>query len=111
MTGNPLVTAMVCYTHYLQNKFGDPRIFFCVFSVILSFSTNVPAVEVLKNLYVGKFLGMNIFSPYFFNDLQSAVLVETIYPFTEVLLRPIRRLTSHSRLSNDVQQMIPFANE
>ena len=27
MTGNPR-TAMVCHTPYLQNEFGDPRVFY-----------------------------------------------------------------------------------
>ena len=31
--------AMVCDTPYLQNEFGDPRFFFYVFYLILSFST------------------------------------------------------------------------
>ena len=33
---------------------------------------------------------------------QITVPPENIYPFTEVLPRPIRRLTPHSRLSKDV---------
>ena len=37
MTGNP-TNAMVCDTPYLQNEFGDPRLFY-VFNLILSFST------------------------------------------------------------------------
>ena len=36
---------MVCYTPYLQNEFGDPRFFFYVFSLILSFSTCIQSFE------------------------------------------------------------------
>ena len=38
MTENPR-NAMVWTTPYLQNEFGDPRLFFYVFYLILSFST------------------------------------------------------------------------
>ena len=56
MTGKPR-NAMVCATPYLQNEFGDPRFFFYVFNLILTFS---PAVKVLKKSVRGKFLGANV---------------------------------------------------
>ena len=43
---------MVCDAPYLQNEFGDPR-FFCVFNIILSFSTYSQSLK--KNLCLGKF--------------------------------------------------------
>ena len=50
MTGNPR-NAMVCDTPYLQNEIGNPRFFFYVFNLILSFST----VKVLKKSVRGNF--------------------------------------------------------
>ena len=45
--------AMVCDTPYLQNEFGDPRFFFYVFNIILSFSACRQSFK--KNLYMGNF--------------------------------------------------------
>ena len=56
VTGNPR-NAMVCDTPYLQNEFGDPRFFFYVFNLILSFST---CSQSLKKICAWELLGANV---------------------------------------------------
>ena len=56
VTGNPR-NAMICDTPYLQNEFGDPRFFFYVFNLILSFST---CSQSFKKICAWELLGANV---------------------------------------------------
>ena len=56
MTENPR-NAMVCGMPYLQNEFGDPRCFFYVFNLILSFSI---CSQNFKKICTWELLGENV---------------------------------------------------
>ena len=89
VTGNPR-NAMICDTPYLQNEFGDPRFFFYVFNLILSFST---CSQSFKKICAWELLGANVLNSSYVTILFCSNKCTWLLPCGETAL-----LLSHNCL-------------